>query len=265
MICTKLPWQRIIRWFTRPVVGVSLVALLLLAYLALWSDPQLSSRRKHSIGDDGPGIGAHEAGVAGFDRHYPGSQHDHGHAATAFTHTRLVFIIYSVFVHFLAFAFPLRACFSIIYLTRRVKAANLRYVSHQRLASTTTAAAAPRLPLSDTLAHPPISSSEGSWGSSPAESEYEADDEDLVTKVIHAIILPNYKEDLDTLTETLEVLASHTQARRYYDVSALLTCPSLTRKQEAARGRMADSEDNANILFISGIYCDGRERARLRS
>jgi hypothetical protein len=42
-----------------------------------------------------------------------------------------------------------------------------------------------------------------------------AEDEDLV---LHAIILPNYKEDMDTLKETLEVLASHPQAKSSYEV-----------------------------------------------
>lgn len=40
--------------------------------------------------------------------------------------------------------------------------------------------------------------------------------------IIHAIIIPNYKEELDTLRETLEVLASHPQAHYSYDVSS---CP----------------------------------------
>jgi hypothetical protein len=42
-------------------------------------------------------------------------------------------------------------------------------------------------------------------------------------KVIHAIIVPNYKEDVDGLRETLDVLASHPQARMSYDVS-IPTC-----------------------------------------
>jgi len=37
--------------------------------------------------------------------------------------------------------------------------------------------------------------------------------------VVHAIIIPNYKEEIDTLRETLDVLASHPQARYSYDVS----------------------------------------------
>ncbi|KAF9770723.1 hypothetical protein IL306_011665 [Fusarium sp. DS 682] len=36
--------------------------------------------------------------------------------------------------------------------------------------------------------------------------------------VVHAIIIPNYKEELDTLRETLDVLSSHPQAHYSYDV-----------------------------------------------
>ena len=50
---------------------------------------------------------------------------------------------------------------------------------------------------------------------SVTDVEYDQD------KVIHAIIIPNYKEDVDGLRETLDVLASHPQARSSYDVSSL--------------------------------------------
>lgn len=49
-----------------------------------------------------------------------------------------------------------------------------------------------------------------------------ADGDDLTQElVIHAIVIPNYKEELDTLRETLEVLASHPRAQSAYDVSLL--------------------------------------------
>lgn len=41
-------------------------------------------------------------------------------------------------------------------------------------------------------------------------------------RVIHAIVIPNYKEEVDTLAETLDVLASHPQARECYDVRFLM-------------------------------------------
>jgi hypothetical protein len=75
-----------------------------------------------------------------------------------------------------------------------------------------------------------LSSSETLTQSSSASSEsgdfdlekYSADTTPATEAVIHAIIIPNYKEELDTLTETLDVLASHPQARDCYDVRA---CP----------------------------------------
>jgi hypothetical protein len=39
-------------------------------------------------------------------------------------------------------------------------------------------------------------------------------------EVIHAIIVPNYCEDLHTLRTTLDVLASHPRARTQYEVGA---------------------------------------------
>lgn len=47
------------------------------------------------------------------------------------------------------------------------------------------------------------------------ETDWDEDREPLV----HAIIVPNYKEELDTLRETLDVLGSHPQARTSYEVS----------------------------------------------
>jgi hypothetical protein len=40
----------------------------------------------------------------------------------------------------------------------------------------------------------------------------------LENRIIHAIILPNYMEDIATLRETLDVLASHRKARTQYEV-----------------------------------------------
>jgi hypothetical protein len=45
----------------------------------------------------------------------------------------------------------------------------------------------------------------------------------LEDRILHAIIVPNYMEELDTLRETLGVFAAHDRARYQYDVSWLLT------------------------------------------
>jgi len=36
--------------------------------------------------------------------------------------------------------------------------------------------------------------------------------------ILHAIVIPNYTEDLDTLRETLSVLARHPRAQQQYEV-----------------------------------------------
>ncbi len=44
-------------------------------------------------------------------------------------------------------------------------------------------------------------------------------------KILHAILVPNYKENIDDLRETLDVLASHPQARSNYDVRIISNPP----------------------------------------
>jgi hypothetical protein len=46
---------------------------------------------------------------------------------------------------------------------------------------------------------------------------------EVAEEVTHAIIIPNYNEDIDTLRETLDVLARHPRARSQYEVG---TSPS---------------------------------------
>lgn len=50
---------------------------------------------------------------------------------------------------------------------------------------------------------------------SPTTTESEWSDAPL----LHAIIIPNYKEEIDTLRETLDILGSHIQAETSYEVS----------------------------------------------
>jgi hypothetical protein len=69
----------------------------------------------------------------------------------------------------------------------------------------------------ETLVSQQTSSSSSEAGD--VESGYFADVEVEQPQDIHAILIPNYKEDIEVLRETLEVLASHPQARAQYDVS----------------------------------------------
>ncbi|KAL9111070.1 MAG: hypothetical protein Q9227_004503 [Pyrenula ochraceoflavens] len=52
----------------------------------------------------------------------------------------------------------------------------------------------------------------------PEESETEIQERHNGLELIHAIMIPAYREDIELLKETLKVLASHTLATRSYDV-----------------------------------------------
>lgn len=113
--------------------------------------------------------------------------------------------------------FPMRACWAVEDLTRSLKkVANNKQLrdfkfGHQRRLSQTSLSSA------ETLTSSPSSSSSEAGD---IEMAYYADMEAEKEKIIHAIIIPNYKEDLDGLRETLDVLACHPQARSTYDVSS---------------------------------------------
>ncbi|KAG6362133.1 hypothetical protein INS49_010362 [Diaporthe citri] len=128
----------------------------------------------------------------------------------------VIFAYYCLFIHVLVAAFPLRSCWAMWDLTRSLKRAahskalqSLKF-AHRRRGSSTS------LSSSETL-----TSSHGSSASSEAgdlEPELYTDGDAEPDSVVHAIVIPNYKEELDTLRETLEVLGCHPQARNSYDV-----------------------------------------------
>ncbi|KAF7531495.1 hypothetical protein G7054_g8841 [Neopestalotiopsis clavispora] len=132
----------------------------------------------------------------------------------------LGFAYYSLFIHILVAAFPIRACWSIFSITRALKknakSKALRDIklSHRRRGSSTS------LSSSETL----TSSRDGSVSSATSseagdlEEQYTDGDASAIENIVHAIVIPNYKEEVDTLRETLDVLASHPQARHSYDV-----------------------------------------------
>ncbi|KAI0385848.1 glycosyl transferase family group 2-domain-containing protein [Hypomontagnella monticulosa] len=134
----------------------------------------------------------------------------------------VVFAYYCLLIHILVFAFPLRSCWAVWDVTQALrKNARSRSLkdfklSHRRRGSSTS------LSSSETL----TSSKEDSLPSSSTSSEAGEIEIELYTDgdaadhdhVIHAIVIPNYKEEVDSLRETLDVLASHPQARDSYDV-----------------------------------------------
>jgi hypothetical protein len=89
-------------------------------------------------------------------------------------------------------------------------------MSHRRRGSFTSLSSSETLTSSKELS---TASSTAGSEAGDTEAEFVADFENGIDRVVHAIIIPNYKEEMDTLRETLDVLASHPQARETYDVS----------------------------------------------
>lgn len=126
----------------------------------------------------------------------------------------VLFAYYCLLIHILVSLFPLRACWSILDLTknmRKARAKTLRELkmTGQRRGSSTS------LSSSDTLS----ASSQSASSSSSEAGDFEVEFPNAENNVVHAIIIPNYKEEMDTLRETLDVLASHPFASTSYDVS----------------------------------------------
>jgi hypothetical protein len=130
----------------------------------------------------------------------------------------VAFAYYCLFIHVLVFIFPLRAIYSVFEMTRslqktaRSKSLKDFKFAHRRRGSSTS------LSSSETLTSSHATSSNSSEAGD-IEAEFYTDADIAPDRVVHAIVIPNYKEEMDTLRETLEVLASHPQARNSYDVS----------------------------------------------
>lgn len=138
-----------------------------------------------------------------------------------------IFSYYCLLIHFLVFVFPLRSCWAVFTITRslrksaRSKALKDIKFGHRRRGSSTS------LSSSETLTSSRDLSSTSSSEAGDLDPECYADGDIAPDRVIHAIVIPNYKEENDTLRETLEVLASHPQARNTYDVSCSPSTPPM--------------------------------------
>lgn len=123
-------------------------------------------------------------------------------------------MVYTVLVHTNMLAFAVRLSCSLWYATRKTKEVLKRRIWQSRPPSrensTNSFVDAPVSPIQQ-LPDPSVFK----LNDPPA---YEVDD----AEVVHAIILPNYGEDLHTLRTTLNVLSSHPRARSQYEVGIVL-------------------------------------------
>ncbi|KAH8736997.1 glycosyl transferase family group 2-domain-containing protein [Ilyonectria robusta] len=189
-------------WVSRRAGGLSMIVLIALCY---WVISQESSVEKHR-----------------YKYEQPDSQGSY-YSSTSTTGAGIwtyAFAYYCLFIHVLVCLFPMRACWTIWNLTQTLKRAahsnsllDLKKLASRRSSYTSVSS-------SETL------TSSHNGGSSSTTSEAGDLDPESYTdgvstaadNVIHAIVIPNYKEEYDTLKETLEVLASHPRAQDSYDV-----------------------------------------------
>lgn len=138
----------------------------------------------------------------------------------------LVFGYYCLLIHVLVFVFPVRACWSVWNITQSLRrAAQSKAIEDYKKTLVRRRVSLTSVSSSDTLTSETLASESNACSSTISEtSDCELENFTDATEyvddpVIHAIVIPNYKEEMDTLKETLEVLASHSQARNCYDVS----------------------------------------------
>ena len=184
--------------FCRCIPGLSIVLWVLLAYLAL-----------------GDRIPSWYSGENPYDSKPAGSKHTYGDL-THLTVWQILYILYSVSAHLLAcLGFPLRLLWSVWHITDEVKSAKFE-AAEGRLYAETEFSDDKSSQHSLSVKSLATSESSISRASTPKNPNFP---EQQTEPVVHAIILPSYKEDIDTLRETLAVLASHFLAKTSYDVS----------------------------------------------
>ncbi len=185
-------------WCSRRSGGLAMMALVILCYWVISKEAAASRYEYKYPPHDGLGPPGYSPEGAGM--------------------WTVIFSWYCLLIHLFVFMFPLRACWGIWDLTsalrRTARSKSLKdfKFAHRRRGSSTS------LSSSETLTSSHASSSASSEAGY-IDLEFYTDGDLVPDSVVHAIVIPNYKEEMDTLRETLDVLASHPQARNCYDVS----------------------------------------------
>lgn len=141
-----------------------------------------------------------------------------------------VFAYYSLFIHCLVFIVPVRACWAVWQVTQSMKrSSRTQYMHDYMKLSNRRRLSSASLSSSETLTSDLNGDSTVTSEAGDTELDMYTDVDDIVDDtVVHAIVIPNYKEDIDTLRETLDVLASHPRAQTAYDVSHPALNPTLS-------------------------------------
>jgi hypothetical protein len=183
-------------WCLQRVANLSLVALLCLMFLAFRPAP----KGENDTTDDS---------------RKPGRGRNHQYRPQI-TNSQLALVYYTILIHALGLIFPVRLCWAIRSTIKDLKFAQIRKVTLRRPTSKAHFRTIERgLGYEDSI----TSDCSESEIELATESSFTTDSEYEDELLVHAIILPNYKEEMETLRETLEGLASHQLARSSYEVS----------------------------------------------
>lgn len=127
-----------------------------------------------------------------------------------------IFVVYGVLVHAHMLGFTLRLGWSMFRATVNAKVALERRLWQ-------TPSPSPRSQAEDEMEPPlsPISMSSADSLIPKIAMKNVNVNESVEEELVHAIILPNYCEDIHTLETTLKVLASHPRAKSQYEVSPI--------------------------------------------
>ncbi|RDW94965.1 hypothetical protein BP5796_00728 [Coleophoma crateriformis] len=159
--------SKVVSWGAQRIASLSLLALLLLVYIALGHDkPKGAARGKPEL-----------------------------------TTAQLVLVVYTLFTHLQALAFPVRLCVSTWSVTKKLKKAQQPHSSPRSVSKQGVSMGVKSIEMYE--------DSSSSYSSSSEDEGALKREDDLV---LHSIILPNYKEDINNLRETLQVLACNQQA-----------------------------------------------------
>ncbi|KAF4581158.1 sphingomyelinase family [Ophiocordyceps camponoti-floridani] len=203
-------------WCSRRAGGLSMLALLALCY---WVITDEATRARQ------PAAAATASRLDRFRPSYSSAKSSSLSSSPSPGTLTSLFAYYCLLIHILVFIFPLRACWSVWDITRSLRKLSrthgrsyetLRLGLRRRGSSTSISS-------SETLTSDSLTSDSNGFSSTNSEA---SDEPDMYTdatdvsddSVIHAIVIPNYKEELDTLKETLDVLASHPRAQFSYDI-----------------------------------------------
>lgn len=205
LLSAMLYLSKFLSWCVQRIASLGLLALLLLLYLALWHDTP-SHGASSSSSSSSPG--SYPSAVEGFKA----------------SKAQLVFICYTIFAHLMGtLVFPIRLCWATWSVTKQLVAASKSPKNERR-----SSIFRERTLLSDKLANADVYEESCSSRSSSSESDTlcespatELSFSETPMRPLHAVIVPNYKEDIETLKETLEVLACHPLARSTYEVRSL--------------------------------------------